>query len=258
MMMKLFPTDAEYGAIQAKYPVPQLALVEASIEKQFAAYDSLFFGEMTLGEWFIHLANRMIQAREAYHLMLYFFDLGIPDDRAFISPGKNGASVEYLPDFSDDDYSKKAWFDFYADAFAFKLFSAWDSIGQLLAVVHGLQLAKPTFYTVASTLNGQGLPLGNALLDLWERDEFKRLRDIRHATTHSFLPGTFGGSVTVHKHPNGTFLHDGRWVKATQSISFGVGQYVTSKDMLTIANAALKVFEETLCATGLRGSGGKP
>ena len=31
-------------------------------------------------------------------------------------------------------------FDVYADAFGYKLFSARDSVGQLLAMVHGLQL----------------------------------------------------------------------------------------------------------------------
>ena len=252
-IMKFFPTDAEYGAIRAKYPVPQLALIEASIEKQFAPHDSLFLGEMTLSEWFIHLANRMIQARKAYHLMLYFFDMGIPDDRPFISPGKGGVSVEYLPDFSDDDYSKKAWFDFYADAFAFKLFTAWDSIGQLLAVVHGLALERASYHAVATALKNDGEALGDEMLTLWEHEDFKRFRAIRHDTTHNFLPGHFGGSIQTHIHPSGeTMLRDGTKIKATRSISFGVGQYVKSKDILSIANAALNVFEETLRVVGLR------
>jgi Cthe_2314-like HEPN len=250
--MKLFPTDGEYGQIYAKHPVPQLALVDEILYKQFSAHDSLTFGEVTLGEWFIHLANRMIHARKAYHLMLYFLELGIPDDRPWVSPGKCGASVEYFPDFEAQDYSKSAWFGFYADAFVYKLFSAWDSIGQLLAVVHGLSVPRPSFFTVATALKANGVPLGSQLLALWERDEFKRFRDLRHDATHNFLPGTFGGSITTKNESKEITLHDGERVKTTRTVSFGVGQYVKSKDVLSIANAALNVFDETLRAVALR------
>ena len=46
--MKLFPTDAEYGDIYKKYPVPQLTLIDPKIEAKFSAHASLIFGGLDL------------------------------------------------------------------------------------------------------------------------------------------------------------------------------------------------------------------
>jgi Cthe_2314-like HEPN len=177
--MSLFPTDQHYGEVQVRHPLPQLDLVEKSALGQFITGTLQPFAELTIQEWWIHLSNRMIHARQVYHLMLYYFELGIPDDRPFISPGREGESVEYFPDFTDDDFSKKAWFDFYSDVFGYKLFSAWDSIGQFFAEVHEIKVKRPTFHSVALELKNQGITVGEEFLRLWDCDDFTRFREIQ-------------------------------------------------------------------------------
>lgn len=252
--MTLFPTDTQYGAVQTKYPARELDLIDKRALDQFGSSALAPFAEITIQEWWIHLSNRMIHARQAYHLMLYFFELGIPDDRPFISPGRDGASVEYFPDFADDDYSKKAWFDFYGDVFGYKLFSAWDSIGQLLAEVHGLKLKRPSFHGVGLGLQKQAVPLGDDLLTLWHRTDFERFRVLRHEATHGFLPGTFGGSIARDTEPQEIQLMDGRRVTSLGSFSMGVGKYVRSRERVAISKGGLAAFDDTLKACRLRGA----
>jgi len=55
-------------------------------------------------------------------------------------------------------------FDFYTDAFAYSLFSAWDSIGSVLAVVHGMTLERRSFYAAASAIKTRRTALGEQLL----------------------------------------------------------------------------------------------
>ena len=250
--MQLLPTDEQYAAVQTRYPVPQLRLIEKSALVQLHASTLKPFAELTIEEWWIHLSNRMIHARNAYHLMRYFLELGIPDDRPWISPGRNGVSVEYFPDFTDDDYSTKAWFDFYCDAFSQKRFSAWDSIGQLLAEAHGITVMRPTFHSVANAMKDRGVEIGEMLLALLNRDGFKRFRDLRHDTTHNFLPGTFGGTVIRDQNPEPIVMSDGRRVFPRASYSFGVGNYVRSRDRVELADTALIIFADTLQICGLR------
>jgi len=211
------------------------------------------FAELLLGDWLFHLANRMIDARRAFHLMYYYLDLGIPDAKPYDSPGKHGESVEYLPDFQDADYSKKAWFNFYADFFSYKLFTAWDSVGQFLIAAYALTPEqRPSFFEAAKALRKQGVPLGDQLLALWDRQEFVDFREIRHGSTHNFLPGQFGGSVTVNKKPEEVVLADGSKVMSKESISVGVGKYVRSKRIVEINQGALRLFDEALRLAGLR------
>jgi hypothetical protein len=248
----MFPTNEEFGVTHARHPVPELTPVEQSVVSKFPPRDPMSFVELTLGDWILHLSNRMIDARLAFHLMYYYFDLGIPDERPFASPGKRGESVEYFPDFGNDDHTKKAWFDFFADCFAYKLFSAWDSVGQFLVSAYDLALDRPSFYGAAKTLKKQGVPLGRELLELWEREAFRQFRELRHDSTHNFLPGHFGGTVTASSKPEKIVLHDGRHLMSKGSISIGVGKYVKSQRIVEINRGALGVFDETLCAAGLR------
>lgn len=250
--MTLFPNDQHYGEVQARHPLPQLDLVEKRALDQFTTGTLPPFAGLTIQEWWIHLSNRMIHARQAYHLMLYYFELGIPDDRPFISPGRDGASVEYFPDFTDDDFSKKAWFDFYSDVFGYKLLSAWDSIGQLFAEVQAITVKRPAFHSVALALKEHGVEVGEQFLSLWDRNDFKHFREMRDAATHRFLPGTFGGSNVRDEKPGKIDLSDGRRVLSLASFSMGVGRYARGRDRVSIANGALVAFNDTLKASGLR------
>lgn len=72
--------------------------------------------------------NKVGSLRITYALCRHYFDRGIPDDPWYISPGKNGESVQYFPEFKEEHWMRKYWFNYFADAFYLKMSAVWDSI----------------------------------------------------------------------------------------------------------------------------------
>lgn len=246
--MNRFPTDEEFVAIQCKYPISELELIRHDITSEISSkfgprdLESLFL-PVEIDDWILHLDNRMIQARDSYHLMMFYYERGIPDERPSISPGKDGMSISYFPDFQEDDFLNKARFDFYADTFFSKQYSAFDSIGHLLKVIHqiDLPLKRVYFITVVENLKKSGKSIGHELQSLVDSPEFEKLNSIRNDITHNFLPGMHGGSIQR------TFTG-----KEIKEVSFGVGRYIKSDEIVSIADDSLKVFNRVLNVAGLR------
>lgn len=239
--MNRFPTDEEFERIQANYPTPELNLVPHDVALLLCPENlDGSFRRLEVDDWILHLSNRMIQARDSYHLTMFYFDRGIPDTRPWISPGENRESIAYFPDFSNDDHINKASFNFYADTFFSKLASSWDTIGHLLNVVHQLRL-KPRridFALAVAELNKSTSALGKGLYDLLQSTEYQNFNNVRNDVTHNFLPGMFGGTLQR--------TNDGK------KISIGVGRYVASDEIVQTARSALQIFNRTLCVAGLR------
>lgn len=236
--MNRFPTNDEFENIQTKYLVTELDLIPHDKASCLTPSADVFFGKLEINDWLLHLSNRMIQARDAYHLMMFYFDRGIPDRRPYESPGRSGASIDYFPDFTDEDHLNKARFDFYVDTFCYKLFSAWDTVGQLLNVTYQLKLKSVSFEKVIQAFEKQGVPLGTELRKLIAGAAFEQFRRIRHDTTHNFPPSMFGGVVT--RSDNG------------EKISFGVGSYVSAAEIVDAATKAMRSFDTTLRIIGVR------
>ena len=239
--MSRFPTDEEFGCIQANYPTPELELVPHDVALLLCPEDfDGSFRRLEVDDWILHLNNRMIQVRDSYHLMMFYFDRGIPDTRPWISPGKNGESISYFPDFLDDDHINKASFNFYADTFFSKLASSWDTTGHLLNVAHQLHL-KPKridFALAATALNKTTSGPGKELYGLLNSSEYENFNRVRNDVTHNFLSGMFGGIV--------------QRADDDKKISIGVGRYVTSDEIVKTARNALQIFNKTLCVAELR------
>ncbi len=64
----------------------------------------------------------------SYILCRHYYDKGIPDDPWYESPGKDGQSIEYMPNFTSQDLLVRYWFSYFYEYVYFKIFSIWDSI----------------------------------------------------------------------------------------------------------------------------------
>ena len=78
-------------------------------------------------------------------MLMFYHRKGIPDDPWFISPGKEGQSVQYLPNFEEKHFWYKSQFDYYADYSTTKLF------------LHGIRLV--TCSMLPTALKSKGLAL---------------------------------------------------------------------------------------------------
>ena len=228
-----FPTKDEWRKLEQSYPSKSLevtedhfrytAFPEGSIER-FSAVPEIL-------TWTVHLQNRLIQTRWSYVLLMYYFGKGIPDDEWFISPGKKGESIQYYPHFEKKDYLIKAQFDYYADAFYHKLFSAWDTLGHLLNVVYELEIERASFDKAVKKLKPLKPALHAKLTAIIDSTDFQTMREFRHSVTHNHLPGHISSSV--------------RRVSANL-VTFGGGSYTPSAQIKDNVIKSLDLFAQAL------------
>lgn len=228
-MLIEFPTKEEWGDLANAYPYENLEISEdlfpytaqpaGSIER-FAAVQDIF-------TWRVHLQNRLAQTRWSHMMFMYYFNKGIPDDEWFISPGSRGQSVEYYPHFQRRDHEIKGLFDYYADVFYYKLFSAWDNLGHLLNVQYGLEIERATFDKAINKLDTANPSLWAALKGIKDSEDFQRMKDFRHSITHNELLGHIGSMI-------------GR--PSPKQVTFGTGSYTPSKQIKDNAVKSLDLF----------------
>jgi Cthe_2314-like HEPN len=230
-----FPTEQEWRDLEQSYPFRTLQVGDNDFQYAADTQNSMlkFSAESEILTWRVHLINRLIQARWSYVFLMFHFNKGIPDDEWFISPGKKGESVEYYPHFEMKDHEVKAQFDYYADVFYYKLFSAWDTLGHLLNMMYELGIPKATFSKAVRKLQPVRPGLYQKLKSIIDSQDFKNMQDFRHGITHNHLPGHIGSSV--------------RRVSENH-ITFGGGDYTPSAQIQKSVVKSLGLFAETLKA----------
>ncbi len=164
--------------------------------------------------------------------MMFYYEKGIPDKRWYSSPGMNGASVQYYPDFEEVHFHIKMWFDFFSDTLYYKLFSAWDLIGRVLNVKYGLDIKEKNVYfsTAFEKLGDKDNNLCCCLKRVKDSLVYKRAHDIRSDITHNYLPNTAHMVVR----------------RCSQSITIDLKEYISSEEIVTNVQGALELFAETL------------
>jgi hypothetical protein len=232
-MLLEFPTEAEWRELVNAFPYeklevstdlfPYTAHPQGSVES-FAATQDIFV-------WTVHLQNRLAQTRWSHSMFMYYFNKGIPDEEWMISPGRKGQSAEFYPHFQKRDHFVKGLFDYYADVFYYKLFSAWDNLGHLLNVQHDLSIQRVTFHKAVDALKDVDVSLHDSLKAIRNCEDFKRMQTFRHSVTHNELLGHIG-------------LMIGR--PTANEWTFGTGGYTPSAQIKDNAIESLNLFVSAL------------
>lgn len=174
-----------------------------------------------------------------YTLAMHYYHKGIPDDPWFISPGKNGESVQYMPNFEPEHWGRRYWFNYYVDTYYLKIMSLWDSILEILNHYYGYNFAVD-------------LSLRNKLLATLKRDHnavynvFDQMRQdvlytdaqkYRNAAAHGTSPSNVTNTVSFEKDTECEVLdhvEDGKAVMKTvhgTRVSMNVGKYTKVADI---------------------------
>lgn len=227
------PTKAEYDRLIKDFPFDDSILDESifkySVHRE-NSFEALHSGQQLI-TWNNHLRNRMYQTSWSWLYLTYFFDKGIPDERTFISPGPGGSSIKHLPDFEKNHHTIKAQFDYFADVFYFKFFSAWDTLGHILNFMYDLGIKKVDFRKAVAELKPIRPDLYKSLNGLLNSEVFRKMTEFRHSSTHNELIGHFGSAVT----------------KASENeYSIGVGKYTSAAEIKANADSSLQLFRTAL------------
>lgn len=208
--------------------------------------ESLDFGEgiesfvssIEFQELVMQLHHREVDAAKSYVMLYYYYEQGIPDDEWFLSPGKDGSSVQYFPHFEERHHHIKDWFDYFSDTFYYKLFSAWDTTGHILNAYFSLGIDEDwvTFSRAINMLRSVQPDLWMSLDSILESSAYKRARKLRNDITHNYLPGSAGLSL------------DRKKSETAETITVGIRPYTTSREIMENADEVLLVFRATIDA----------
>ena len=229
-----FPSTENWKRISSASPFEQLPFYLNELETKNKPEDGLTnsMRYIEISEFILQLRHRLADVQKSYVMLIYYYEKGIPDKEWYISPGKDGASVEYYPHFNESDFIIKDWFDYYSDTFYFKLFSAWDVIGHLINIKYDLKIERKniSFWTAVNKLNKKHNVLYSKLEKIRRNDVFKRARDIRDDITHNYLPSSVGLAVSMNEKGGG----------------LGIREYIPSDEIVQNAQEVVGLFEETL------------
>ena len=180
-----------------------------------------FARDLELKGWFYEIRQRVGDTAISYFFMMFYYEKGIPDKRPWISPGKNGASVQYFPDFKEVHYSIKMWFDYFSDTLYYKLFSAWDVVGHILKVKYDLEIKeRDVSFSTAFKKLGDGdkdKNLYDCLKKVKDSPVYQKAHRIRSDITHNYLPNTAHMVVR----------------RCSQFTTIDLKEYITSEEIVT-------------------------
>lgn len=86
--------------------------------------------------------NKVGSLAITYALCRHYFNKGIPDDPWYISPGKEGQSIQYFPNFKEEHWMRRYWFNYFSDTFYLKISSVWDSMIEILNHFYSLDFSN--------------------------------------------------------------------------------------------------------------------
>jgi hypothetical protein len=163
---------------------------------------------------------------------MFYYKKGIPDKRWFVSPGQDGSSMQYYPDFEEVHYSIKIWFDYFSDTLYYKLFSAWDILGHILNVKYELKIPsdKVYFSTALQKMKGKDRSLYNCLDKIRNSPIYEKAHQIRRNITHNCLPRNAGINV----------------IKRGKSVEVGLKEYIPSEKIVDNIHDTLRLLADTL------------
>jgi len=229
-MLFEYPTKRDLQRIAKSFDVQKLNVRMEDFHLNSNSIDA-FSRSIELETWVVHLQNRIYDVWKSYVLLTYYFEMGIPDAKWHISPGKHGESVQYYPNFKEKHFKIKREFDYYVDVFYYKIFSAWDTVGHVLNVLHNLKIKKPTFSLVAEKMKSANINLCEELNIIVKHSHFEKAKELRNNITHNYLPSSIDAGIRR---------------ESKSKISFGIGSYTTSKEFYENILNSLDLFAMTL------------
>lgn len=207
----------------------------------FDKYSDRIMMHPILMEEIFELNNKVGSIKVSYALCRHYYDKGIPDKPYFISPGKEGQSVQYFPNFKSEHWMRLYWFNHFADSVYMKLFSVWDSVTEILDTFYDLGIDKNMRFKfkVMDALKQKDNAIRSFLKhDVLDSEIYQKAEKHRNSFAHYAGPSTVSNSYTLQKSKEVEFPEvqaDGsvKMVKKKATVlSYGVGDYTYVEDIV--------------------------
>lgn len=219
-----YPTSEEYDQIYDKKKNKLNKIQLKSEEKTYNLFDGLFnaFQEIELDYWVKEFNNRTFDLVNCYVMLMYYYGKGIPDKEWYISPGKNGESVQYFPYFEEKHYVYLYWFGFYMDSYYTKFFSLIDTIYHLINIKYGFGIENSLGFNrkISNELKIKDNELYEFLDSIRINETYLKVSEFRNNITHNYRPNQIDSGIN-RKSESGKFV-----------ISMSVGNYTPTNEFV--------------------------
>lgn len=198
------------------------------------SFDEGYHG-MRLNYWIQEFNNRAFDLIANYTLLKSYYDAGIPDDEWYISPGKNGESIQYFPHLEEKHHGNLYWFGFYLESYYTRFEGLIDAVYHVLNLKYKLDV-EPTYgfrKNVLTKLKTADKDLYDYLVTLPNDAVFKKVNEYRNNIVHNYRPNQVDSGYVEQKHANGI-----------KTIDMTVGNYTTSTEFLTNIHDSLDLLAE--------------
>lgn len=186
--------------------------------------------------------NKVGTLNVSYALCRHYFDKGIPDNPWYISPGKEGQSVQYMPEFKHEDWMTRYWFSYFSETVYFKLFSIWDSVVGFINEYYQMGHAEDLRFrpNVMKSLKSKRNDIAQFMAGILEEQIYKDANMYRTKIIHGATPIDVSSGICIKRNTEAEIIdrnedgtlkitEDGKVimkkVKASTQISYGVGEY---------------------------------
>ncbi|WP_241954815.1 Cthe_2314 family HEPN domain-containing protein, partial [Staphylococcus chromogenes] len=116
--------------------------------------------------WKNMLFNRMNLLIRNYTYTIFYYNQDIPDEVWYKRSGTKGQSVEFFPDFKEEDYTKQFNFNYFSEYFFLQGFSIFELLGHIIVNIYDIQLKmnEISFHKVINKLKEKDLVKFYALI----------------------------------------------------------------------------------------------
>ena len=210
-------------------------------KRVFAKFSDRIMMYPILMEEIDELNNKVGSVKVSYALCRHYYDKGIPDKPYYISPGKDGQSVQYFPNFKNKHWMRLYWFNHFADAAYMKLFSVWDSVTEILDTFYGMNIDKNMRFKfrVMDELKQKDNIIWSFLKnDVLNSGLYQKAEKCRNSFAHYTGPSTVSNNYIIQKDKEVEFpkmQEDGtiKMIKKKATVlSYGVGDYTFVDDII--------------------------
>jgi len=219
-----YPTPEEWDQIYKKKANSLDKIQLEVVKKKFNIldFDEGYYGiqlNYILGEF----NNRAFDLVNNYVMLMSYHNAGIPDEEWYISPGKDGQSVQYFPHFEEKHYIHLYWFGFYMESYYTRFFGMIDSVYHLINVKYkfGLEPSFDFISKVLKKLETKDKELYDYLKTIPQNPVFKKANEFRNNFVHNYRPNQVDSGFVKKKNPDGS-----------ETITMTVGNYTPSSEFV--------------------------
>jgi len=231
-MLIEFPNKKEWKKLSGDFEFQILNLKHENIQIQHRNIIEEFSQTLAIQSWCFMLNSRVYFLNDSYKMMSYYFKKGIPDDEWFLSPGRNGESIEYLPHFKDErQHLIRLHFYYFAEIFYYYAFTIFDTIGHIIKEMFRLEIRRNVnFVEAVKRLKPIDSILYDSLKSILESSVYRKAKQIRNNGTHNFAPGYCGPAYSRDE---------------LTTFSYGENDYIPSRQIMENALELLHLLDKT-------------